>query len=226
MAVLLRTGPGYPNATSTSAPGEIAEAAMRTAAGRTSAQLQETGSWLRIAFGPSRGDVATIWTSLAEAVVDLTDEQVEAYFAEIDAPDHVRRAWAGAGAGRRWREAFAKFAKTIVVGDANGADQSWRAPVGQRLEIVPESDPRALRVGGALRMRVLLEGRPLPQLAVFCVDPKGRIAARGHTDAAGRIACPLSERGAWLVRGTELRRAQAGGAAWESLWATLTVQVR
>src|SRR5262249_26237853 len=38
------------------------------------------------------------------------------------------------------------------------------------------------------------------------------------------ISCPLASPGTWLVRGTELRRARAGGAGWESEWATLTVQ--
>jgi uncharacterized GH25 family protein len=90
---------------------------------------------------------------------------------------------------------------------------------------VPESDPRALRVGATLRTSVRLEGRPLPGLVVSCVDPQGRVGHKRATDAAGTITCVLTSPGTWLVRAIELRRARTGGVDWESLWATLTVQV-
>ena len=226
MAVLLRTGPHYPGGTSSSAPQDVAGAGAlidgRKAASR---QMAEAGGLLLVSFTAPKGGVATAWVSLAPALVELDEKQVGEYLDEASAPDYVRRAWAEAGAGRRWREAFTKLAKTAVA-VGRGADESWRKPVGQRLEIVPESDPRALRVGKRLRVRVLLEGKPLPGLIVSCVNPEGRVGYRRPTDAAGRITCPLTAPGFWLVRGIELRRARSGGADWESLWASLTVDVR
>jgi hypothetical protein len=190
-----------------------------------SRQMAEANGVLRVSFAAPKGGVATAWVNLAPALVELDEKQVGEYLDEASAPDHVRRAWAEAGAARRWREAFTKLAKTVVV-IGRSADESWRKPIGQRLEIVPESDPRTLRVGRRLRVRVLLDGKPLPGLIVSCLNPDGRVGYRRPTDAAGRIACPLTAPGLWLVRGIELRRARSGGADWESFWASLSVEAR
>jgi len=70
--------------------------------------------------------------------LSLTPAQVEEYIAEIGASEQVRARWQRQ---QRWRETYAKLAKSYVgFGDTAG-DLSWREPVGLELEIVPLDDP-------------------------------------------------------------------------------------
>src|SRR5438046_1857597 len=141
---------------------------------------------LRFSLPVSGSGVATVWVSLVERVADLDEKQVAHYLDEIAAPAHVRDAWQGAGPARRWRERFAQHAKTFVRVGAPVADNSWSQPAGLPLEIVPESDPLALRAGDSFRVRVLQDGQPLPAIRVACMAPSGQIRARGRTDRSGR----------------------------------------
>lgn len=49
-----------------------------------------------------------------------------------------------------------KFGKAL-----GGSDASWQTIIGQYLEIVPLSDPAAVKPGQTLRLRVLFHGKPL-----------------------------------------------------------------
>ncbi len=226
LALLLTTGERYPESGNGSGPEQVSAAAARLA-GKTfsAASMQNTEKALRISFSAAGAGVATAWVTLAAEMVELSEQKVEEYFTEVDAPDHVRRAWAAAGPARRWRERYTKHAKVLVPVGKPRADRMLERPVGQQLEIVPRASAGALRVGDHLEVLVLQEGRPLPALMLSCIDAGGAVASKQPTDAAGRAACKLTSPGAWLVRGTEIRRARHPGADWESDWTSLTVPV-
>jgi uncharacterized GH25 family protein len=169
--------------------------------------------------------IATLWVELKPRALELTPEQVEEYFEEIDAPESVRQQWANAGKRRRWREVYTKHSKTFVrVGEAR-PDGSWAEPVGMSLEIVPEKDPTSLRAGDDFPVRVLKNGTPLRDFPVGIVSEGSSKGEIGKTDAEGRVSFRLSKKGRWLLRGTELRRTTASGADWESDFTTLTIEV-
>lgn len=91
-----------------------------------------------------------------------------------------------------------------------GAIKSWRTlesivwlerfvprltiPLGQGLELVPSSDPFAVKPGEKLRLRVFKDGQPLSGVAVAY-----RGKPRGTTDASGEIAIRLREPGLQLI---------------------------
>jgi uncharacterized GH25 family protein len=173
---------------------------------------------------PSEG-VATLWVKLPSRSIDLKPEEVEHYLDEIAAPPALRQQWA-AMEPKRWRELYTKNQKTFVrVGGPEG-DRSWADPVGSALEIVPESDPTALRVGDEFAVRVLKDGAPHPDFALNAVAAGETKGETRRTDKSGRVMFRLPKAGAWLLRGTDLRKSSRDDADWESDFVTLTINVR
>lgn len=170
--------------------------------------------------------VATLWVELKPKALELTPEKVTEYLEEIGAPDSLQRVWRRPPAGARWREIYTKHAKTFVrVGTPRG-DRSGEQPVGMALEIVPESDPTALRRGDTLRVRVLEGGQPLAGFPLGIVAPGNRHGRLQNTDADGRVIIPITRAGAWLLRGTRLTPSSQAGTDWESHFTTATFYTR
>jgi hypothetical protein len=91
----------------------------------------------------------------------------------------------------------------LVVGDAPEGDPLRYSELGQRLEIVPQSDPvELLRRGGTLEVQVLFEREPLAGARVVAVpaaDPSNGLEA-AITDEIGLARLRLGRAGRWLVR--------------------------
>lgn len=74
-------------------------------------------------------------------------------------------------------------------------------------------------------MRVLREGRPLPNFPVGLAAAGGRGGAVRNTDDRGRVIMQLNQAGWWLLKGAELRRSKRRDADWESDFTTMTLDV-
>ena len=180
---------------------------------------------LRFKGDLSEVGVATLWVTSQPRTIDLKSGDVEHYFEEISASEALRKQWAEMKEPRRWRETYTKHSKTFVrVGEPKD-DRSWAEPAGTGLEIVPEKDPTALRPGDEFPVRVLRNGKPLPEFALNAVAA-GEVKGETHrTDADGRVTFMLAKAGRWLLRGTDIRKATGADADWESDFATLTLEV-
>jgi uncharacterized GH25 family protein len=169
--------------------------------------------------------VATLGLKLPAHTIELKPDEVEHYFEEVSASEALRKEWAAMKEPRRWRESYTKHPKTFVrVGEPH-ADRSWAEPVGMDLEIVPEKDPTALKTGDDFPVRVLLKGKPLANFALNAVSAGETKGETRRTDADGRVTFTFNKPGPWLLRGTDIRKATGGDAAWESDFATLTLNV-
>jgi uncharacterized GH25 family protein len=77
-------------------------------------------------------------------------------------------------------------------------------------------------------VRLLYENRPLPGALVVAInkgDPAAKLSAR--SDAQGRVRFRLAKRGVWLIKAVHMVQAAAGSNAdWESVWASLTFELR
>lgn len=217
----LTSGSGFPALDWAPEPERLGVARVRLLGETAEIEKRERGEHALMLMTPVRAaGVATVWIATKPVTLTLEEAEVEAYLHEIGA-EAAARLWRARKAPRTWRETYRKLAKTFVqVG--GGPDDSWREPVGLELEIVPESDPFALRPGASLPVRVLKRGKPLPGLAVAATAPgaERRIVT---TDAHGRASVALDRPGPWLLAGTEIR---PKGDAWESDFTTLTLEVR
>ena len=169
--------------------------------------------------------IATFWVKLPPRAIELNPAEVQEYLDEIDAPASLRRQWAEMEP-KRWREVYTKHPKTFVrVGDPK-ADHSWAEPVGMALEIVPEKDPTILRDGDELSVRVLKNGTPYGAFSLNALAAGETKGETKKTDPAGRVTFRLNKTGAWLLRGTDVRKSTKTDADWESDFATATLEVK
>jgi hypothetical protein len=137
------------------------------------------------------------------------------------------------------RESYAKAAKTIlavtdagghVVSPAGAASAATQA-LGYAAELVPLADPYAVRMGGTLPIRALVDGKPLAGWIVLAGGTVGTSttpipAQRLTTDADGRVSVRLTHDGHWFVKFVHMRAAPPGtGVDYASTWATLTFGV-
>lgn len=123
------------------------------------------------------------------------------------------------------RERYSKYPKALIrIG--NGGGDPCKA-VGTLLEIVPLTNPFTLKPGNALPVRVLFQGKPLPEANVGWQHPGDGNVARGYvrTDANGQALIPIARAGLMTIRLTHMTRPKAKDYEWESFWTTLTFRV-
>lgn len=170
--------------------------------------------------------IAALWVELKPRTIKLSPKKVQNYLHEIGADESIQEEWNKSKKNKRWREIYTKHAKTFVKVSKGATDTSaWSEPVGMLLEIVPETDPTALKAGDDLSVRILKHGQALPDFPVGLVyesSHKGQIA---KTDEQGRVKFHLEKSGHWMVRGTELRKSNQPNTEWESSFTTLSLQV-
>ena len=223
----LTSGMAFPANETAIKPDRVGRAGLRLAGETADLKDRRSASKsLQFTARPSRPGIATLWVEFAPKAIDLTPDQVEEYLDEIGASEEVRRAWGQAPEPRTWRETYVKNAKTYVRVGEPAADRSWAEPVGMSLEIVPETDPTALRAGDGLAIRVLRGGQPVSGFSVGLVRQGDAHGTLKTTDADGRASFQLAKPGFWLLRATDVRRSSKTEGEWESDFTTLTFEVR
>ena len=179
---------------------------------------------LRLKARFSTPGIATVWIESKPRSLELTPAEVREYLEEIGIWESVGRRWEMEGSGR-WRESYTKHAKTYVRVGQPDKDGSWAQPVGMKLEIVPEKDPTRLRPEEELPVRLLKDGKPVPDQAVGLVAAEAKTGSLTKTDADGRVRLRLDRAGWWLIRATVLERSSKPDLDWDSHFSTLTIFV-
>jgi uncharacterized GH25 family protein len=127
------------------------------------------------------------------------------------------------------RERYHKHVKALLqVGDSLGP--GFDAVFGYPAEIIPLANPYGLRSGATLRIRVLVDGKPVPNQYILFGgrDAKGaRIEQRNTRSIAdGSARIPLTSAGDWYVKFIHMTRVANDTVDYESKWATLTFAVK
>lgn len=131
--------------------------------------------------------------------------------------------------GAPGRERYRRYVKTLVDAAGAGSDAAL-ANLSLTIEIIPEAQPAAVRPGGKLPVRVLMEGMPLAG-GQLCATHAGfskehdAYAWCGHLDPQGRASVPITA-GGWQIIRTTMMRPLAGDdrADWVSYWSALTFE--
>lgn len=223
----LTTGNRYPLGETGVAAASIAQARCRDGSGRSVPlkPVERSPRWLDLRSA-SRGAKAPMacWAGIKPAEIAIEPELVQVYFDEIRAPAEVRERWAQLQArGIGWRESYGKSARIEIDAPHMPAQQraAARAPAGLPLEIVVLGDA-PVRAGESALFQLLRDGRPLAGFPIELVSERGRFGVWQQTDAQGQLRHVLPFKGAWLLRGTEVRA--AGDDRWDSRFVTLAFE--
>lgn len=129
-------------------------------------------------------------------------------------------------ASDRGRQMYSRCAKALVSVEGRAAPRHDRR-LGCRLELVAGRDPYARGAGQALPVQLLFEGRPLAGALVTAISKDGpHSALKARTNARGQARFTLPGPGPWLVRTVHVLPASRPPADWETLWASLTFDLR
>jgi len=193
--------------------------------------LEKSALWMRVRMQGSPASALSCHVQLMpiELVID-SEETVQAYLNEIQAPAQLRQHWQALRAqGVRWRETYEKHARIEIA--TRSAPSPGTAPLralavqglGMDARIVSPNGP--LRAGEVFAAQVLRDGLPLAGQAVQFVSDLSPLGLWRTTDAQGMVALQLPLAGQWMLRGTDLRVARDDAQRWESRFLTLAFEV-
>jgi hypothetical protein len=159
--------------------------------------------------------------------VTLPAEKFHAYLHDEGLDAIVRQREAAGTDATPGRERFRRSAKALIrVGGQS--DATVLKTVGQRIELIPLTDPLAAHAGDRLRFELRFEGRPEAGALVKAWHRLGRQTTmiRVHTDAAGRFELLLPFAGEWMLNAIHMQPAtDSPEADWDSFWASLDFHV-
>ena len=124
-------------------------------------------------------------------------------------------------------ERYSKHVKAIFqVGQVgNAPNDSYQKALGYPVEIIPQQNPYALKLGDSLTVKCLKDGQPLANQSVLygwqTVSGPAK-TNKARTDAQGLVSFKLAAAGVWYVKFINMTRVNEGAVNYESKWATLT----
>jgi len=158
--------------------------------------------------------------------IKLEPQKFEDYLRE-DGMEYISAERAKLGeTAKEARERYSRFIKSLLqVGDKR--DETYKKPIGLKLEITPLENPYSKRVGDKLKFQVTFDGKPLANRTIFA-ENRNSEKQRMKTDRNGKITVKLDQNGLWLVRMVTMRRcaADCGEADWESFWSAFSFGVK
>lgn len=166
----------------------------------------------------------------------LSGEEFDGYLRHDGVLDVLERRRETGRLGTEATETYAKHVKAVLqVGERRTA--GWRVRLGYPVELVPLTNPYTLSVGDTLPLKLLEDGRPVPDQVVWAAwegwtppddgAAEHREPIRARTGDDGTVRIPLREAGRWYVRLIHMERADDDPEVdYVSKWATLTFEVR
>src|SRR5262245_52481255 len=170
------------------------------------------------------------WVALERAslTITLAADKFNRYLEEEGLASILQARRQAKEEGQPGRERYARYLKCLLRAGGTG-NEAWKKVVGHRLEIVPLADPHEAGTRGSLKIRLLFEGKPLSNAALFALRKDGKQVTEQKLRTAkdGTAEVRLTGRGIWLLRMVHMRRcAGRTDADWESFWTSLTFELK
>ncbi|HEX8998284.1 MAG TPA: DUF4198 domain-containing protein [Blastocatellia bacterium] len=225
----MNTSDLFPLSESAISPDRIAALSLISSRGSLPVkEYQADGTSLVAEVDAPESEVLLAALTLHPREITLGAEKFEHYLLEEDAHDAIAIRQQTGQSGVDGREIYTKYAKAVF--QTEGApDEAFGQVVGHRLEIVPQRNPCALRIGDRLSIQVLFDGAPVAGLRVSGGGEQlenGRYASQARTAETGRAEIEIIGAGRCFVRTHLIRpHAETEIADWESFWASLTFMV-
>lgn len=189
------------------------------------------GDTSHVSFKVGAAGTYVFGVSTKPSEIELDAKDFNEYLTTDGQPDELARRKQAGEMKADAKERYEKHVKTIVqVGEARSA--GFATVLGYPAEIVPVDNPYALTKGGSLKVKVLVDGKPVAnQYVTFGArTPSGGTVAEHGTRSGpdGIATIPVSAPGVWYVKFINQTRLpkQADGVTHHSKWATLTFGAR
>ena len=154
--------------------------------------------------------------------------QFNSYLAHEGVPDMLAARKREGELNKDVRERYSKHVKAIFqVGEARS--DSYKTALGYPVEIIPQQNPYALKVGQTLEVLCVKDGQPLANQFVLAgreMNGKELAAPSVRTDQRGIARIALKSAGKWYVKFIHMTAVNDAQANYESKWATLTFEVK
>ncbi len=160
--------------------------------------------------------------------IELRAEDFNAYLEEDGIPDMLDVRRRDNELAKPARERYSKHVKAVFqVGQPRS--EGFGVALGYPAEIVPLENPYASGRGTTVRVRCLVDGRPVEnQMVLWGGERDGHALTQRstRTDSNGVAEVTLDAAGRWYVKFVHMARATQPGLDYESKWATLTFEIR
>ncbi|MBI4804870.1 MAG: DUF4198 domain-containing protein [Desulfovibrio sp.] len=117
-------------------------------------------------------------------------------------PDGMQKGGKDKYPGATFANAYEKFCKTLLVVDK--PDEGWKKPAGQKLEIMPLSDPAGYKAGQETAFQIIYDGQPLSTEVFATCDgyTKAENSYGWYTETSdkGVAQVKFMQKGLWMVR--------------------------
>lgn len=120
------------------------------------------------------------------------------------------------------KEFYARYTKLLFqVGEKR--DETFEKVVGFPVEIVPEINPYSLKVGDAIRFKILFDGKPAfgVRVKVWNRFDNRTTLQNIYTEQDGTIEARISSPGPWMISVVRMVPSKQPGADWQSYWGSL-----
>jgi hypothetical protein len=189
-----------------------------------------TGDTTVLTLRTGEAGTYVVGASLKPRELRLEAKDFNTYLATDGVPDVLEARRRSGELDKPARERYHKHVKAVLQVGTERSSGFDRA-LGYPAELVPLDNPYALQVGASLRVRALVDGRPVANQYVVSGGRRAggaRIAQRAvRTDTDGVARVPLRSAGVWYIKFIHMARATGDTTIdYESKWATLTFQVR
>ena len=168
------------------------------------------------------------------SIISLPAGTFNAYLHE-EGLDFIKAQREAAGnAEKAGRERYRRFVKTLIrikpatdatPSAATRPDTTHAALTGQRLEILPMTDPLALAPGDVLSVRVEFDGKPLAGALLKAWHRRGgqTLIIRAKTAADGSASFDLPYAGPWMISVVHMVPViGVKDVDWDSMWSNLS----
>ncbi len=157
--------------------------------------------------------------------IELKAEKFNNYLNHDGIPDILAERKKKGELNKNVKEKYSKHVKAIFqVGDIQ--TDSFKTPLNYPVEIIPQQNPYALKVGQEIEVLCLLEGKPLANQFVLasCDGMNKELSARTNNNGIARF--PLATKGKWYIKFIYMSPSQEAGFNYESKWTTLTFAIK
>lgn len=205
----------------------ISPSGTRTNPKETDFTKDATTSYLNLQ--PSEAGTYVVGLSTMLREIDLKAKDFNEYLTEDGIPDTLAERKKKNELTKDVRERYSKHVKMLfqVGGKTSG---NFKIVLGYPVEIVPQNNPYAAKLGSAISLLCIKDGKPLTSQVVMTgrEDASGKLVVGPslRTDKNGIVKLKLTSAGKWYAKFINMTRLDDQEMNYESKWATLTFGVR